>query len=137
MQPTDKTTDYGDLLESMIATQKANRAEKAKQDADARETKRLRTLDLLRPFITMLRQTKERFPCASIFDLDCHGEGPQFYTDGETKIHIAYKEDENKFTLRRQISRYGHYSNEVFASSEHAEDLIPEVLKLLLLCVQK
>lgn len=137
MNSKDKATDYGDMLESMISAKKSNEEQKRKQNTEVFEMNRLAKLNVLRPFITILSQAKQKFPRSSIFNLECHHEMPHFYIDGDTRIIIDHKKDEDQFTLRRISNGRRHYSNEVIAASPNAEDLIPRLMELLLICVTK
>lgn len=134
MNTTDTTTDYGDLLASLVEQKKIQAAQDARDQAAAYEAARLARLEALRPFVTILSQAKAKFPRASIFGLDGHGE-MHFYTGVDTRIQINH--DGAVYTLRQISTTHVRHSDDVIASSANPEDLIPTLMELLAVCVSK
>lgn len=110
-----------------LAGREADKRAKWAAEAAA-EKERREELELkLRPLITALRQTKERYPKTYVFDYEVGKiSDPHFYVAGSDSIHLSYDRDTGMCQLRTG-SRGGH----VRVESQNVEDLIPPLVELL------
>lgn len=130
------TTDFGDILNSMIDHKKAAAAEERRRKEEERVAAHAVWQEAMRPLLTVMRQVKARYPKASIHNTDSEWSmDPHFYIDGNTRICVEYSLIQRAFKLVRYTS--GYYSSvETLSQSENPEDLIPTLLEKLVICVE-
>jgi hypothetical protein len=116
--------NFGDIVGDVLTARKE--ADRAKREAEhAAMTARRKELgEKLRPLITAMEQTKERYPKTYIFDT---GENihtpPHFYVTGSKSVSLHY-DPESEMCMVKQDGKEP-------LKSKNVEDLIPPFLDLL------
>lgn len=130
---TDKTTDFGDVLEQMIKCKKIQAIEQREQAKKDDEAFRQIRLEAMRPLLTVLTQVKAKYPKASIWHLDCTlNRSPMFYLTNDLTIEVVWNPETSKFWLLEGYPRTSATTNLI--QSSNAEDLIPVLLDKLTQC---
>jgi hypothetical protein len=134
----NQTTDFGDILASMITRKKDIEAEAARIKNETKAADLAAWREAMRPLLTVMRQVKERYPRASIHNADSEwSKDPHFYVEGNTRICVEYDTKTKLFALVRRTSGYMNQSVTELARSENPEGLIPPLLERLIVCIEK
>ena len=135
----DHTTDFGDILTSMIAQKKNTEAEEQRLRAEAAAADHALWKEAMRPLLTVMRQVKERYPRADIFNISNHSysRDPHLYVDSSTRIIATYDTKTKVFKIEQRYISWSNHKFTELLQSENPEDLIPMLLEKLVICVTR
>lgn len=129
----ETTTDYGDLVESVIRAREAERVTKAAAAQAERDAQKAELESNLRPLLEVMRRTRDKYSRLRLFGCDLGDvRDPHFYVGSNTSIHAKYNKESGDYMLRKS----GPIQNSVVATSAHVEDIIPELVVQLATAVE-